>query len=157
MDVKFINSFIRSTQRVFIETVNIPLNTGQPYVKEAKERIYKLFQLSAMIEIIGPEAGKIILSLSEPVGLAIASGLLGSPVNRHGARSYDAIRKLTTMIVGDATKDFPTDGPTSIAIPKIVRTEEVIYPTDWPVLAIPLDTTVGRLLLQIAMGLHRGS
>jgi CheY-specific phosphatase CheX len=51
LDVRYINPFIRSTRQVFVEIVNIPVTIGQAYAKLAQDRIHKLYQVSAMIDI----------------------------------------------------------------------------------------------------------
>lgn len=151
MDVRYINPFIRSIEQVFIEMVNIPVKIGSPYLKTIHERIHKLFQVSAIIELKGSASGKVVVSLSEPVGLAIASALLNTQIKSINDDCRDAIGELTNMIVGSAKKDIPSDRPITVTVPKVVASEDVTYPSDLPVLIIPIDTSAGRLILQVAL------
>jgi chemotaxis protein CheX len=151
MDVKIINPFILSTKKVFEDMVHISLSAGKPFLKPASQRFHKLYRLSAVIGLEGSTRGLLIMSMSEPVSLAISSGLIGAPLTNINADAYDAIAELINMIAGGAKKDLASEKPISLTIPKIMLTENVQYPAAQPVLIIPFETSAGKLILQVSM------
>ena len=157
MDVNIINPFIRSTKQIFADMVHISLSAGKPYLKPPAERVHKLYQLSAIIGFSGSMQGQVILSMSEPVCLAISSALLAMPIHKVNAECYDAIAELINMIAGGAKKDIAPSTPISLTIPKIMLSENVRYLRDLPVLIIPFDTSVGKMLLQVLMHKHQAA
>jgi chemotaxis protein CheX len=151
MDVNIINPFIASTKTIFSDMVHISLTAGKPYVKPVRERFHKLYRISTVIGMEGSCRGQLVLSMSEPVCLAISSGLLGEPITKVNADAYDAIAELANMIAGGAKKHMNSEKPITLTIPKIMLTENVTYLKGEPILIIPFDTSAGKLILQITM------
>ncbi len=150
MDVKLINPFLSSTRHAFAEMVHIPLSVGRPYLRSDDDRIYKLFQVSGVIDLSGPVTGKIAVSFSAPTSRAVAGAMLGSEVSELGEECYDAIRELTNVIAGGAKAMIASgDVPVSLGIPKAIPSQEMDYPAGQPVLIIPFDTPAGRMLMQV--------
>jgi chemotaxis protein CheX len=113
--------------------------------------MHRLYSLSAAIDLSGPVTGKIVLSMSEPVTLAIASGLLCETVKAIGEDCYDAIAEVTNMIAGGAKKEIASHEPICLSIPKVMPTRCITCPEQMPTLVIPFDTAMGRLVLQVSM------
>lgn len=151
MDVKYINPFIASTTQVFKDMVHVSIAVGKPYVLKPQDQSYKQYDLSAVIGFTGPATGMVVLSVSEAVILALASGLLGVRMTRLSDQCYDALAELTNMIAGGAKKDIVADPPITMTIPRVMRSELVSYPPKLPVLVIPFQTEAGDMALQVAM------
>jgi chemotaxis protein CheX len=151
MDVAIINPFVRSTKRVFADMVRISLSAGRPYLKPKNECFHKLYKLSAVIGLNGSARGQVVMSMSEQVCLAIASGLLATQLTKVNADCYDAIAELANMIAGGAKKEISAEKPITLTIPRIILTENVQYLRGVPILIIPFDTSAGKLILQVSM------
>jgi len=150
MDVKYINAFIRSTRQVFADMVRVPLTAGKAFAKPAALRLQSEYPLSAVIAFHGPAEGLVVLSVTEAVAISIATGLMGDPINKLGEDCDDAIAEVANMIAGGAKKEVSST-PVTITIPKVMRTDNVVYPAGMPVLILPFATPTGKLLIQVAM------
>jgi chemotaxis protein CheX len=151
MDVRYVNAFISSTRQVFAGMVKATLKVGKPYAKRPTDRLRDAQTLSAVIGMSGTVSGLIALSMSEPVSLALAAGFVGEPANKNNGDSYDAIAELANMIAGGAKKEFLGTAPVSLSIPKVMRGELVQFPRNIPLLVIPFETSVGNMLLHVAL------
>ena len=150
MDVRYINAFIRSTRQVFADMVRVPLTSGKAFAKPAALRIQNEYPLSAVIAFHGPAEGIVVLSVTEAVAISIATGLMGDPISKLGEDCDDAIAEVANMIAGGAKKEVSST-PVTITIPKVMRTDNVIYPAGMPVLILPFATPTGKLVIQVAM------
>lgn len=151
MDVRYINPFIASIKKVFSQMVRVDIKAGSPFLKTRTADIEKLYTLSSTIDLSGTVKGKIILSMSEPVTLAVASGILSEQVKSIGEDCFDAIAEVTNMIAGGAKKEIATGAPISLSIPKVMLTKCLVYPEFTPTLVIPFDTEMGRFVLQVSL------
>jgi chemotaxis protein CheX len=150
MNVAHINPFIRSTREVFDTMVHVPIQLGPPFLKDPETRTHKLFKVSASIGLTGAASGLVVLSFSENVALALASAMAGEPVKFLGPDAFDALAEIANMIAGAAKKDLP-GGLVSISVPTLLPTEDVVYPSDRPVISIPFDTPTGRFLIEVTL------
>lgn len=150
MNVAYVNPFIVATLNVFRSMVHVPIMLGRPYLKDRDDRLYKLYKLSATIGLSGAASGVVILSLPEPVALALASGLAGAPVTSLDTDCHDAVAEIVNMIAGGAKKDLP-GGQVTLGVPTLLYTGDVVYPDNCPVMAIPFDTSVGRFVIETAL------
>jgi chemotaxis protein CheX len=150
MNVSFINPFLIATRHVFDTMVHVPFTLGKPYLKQPTERMFKLYKVSAVIGCAGAVRGLLVLNLSEPVVMALVAGMTGVPVHRLDADCIDAIGELASMIAGGAKKDLP-GGHVHISTPAVRRTYQVVYPENMPVVCIPVDTGLGRFVIEVAM------
>lgn len=151
MDVRYINPFIASIKKVFSQMVRVDIKAGSPFLKNKTSDIEKLYTLSSTIDLSGTVKGKIILSMSEPVTLAVASGILSEQIKSIGEDCFDAIAEVTNMIAGGAKKEIATGSPISLSIPKVMLTKCLVYPELTPTLVIPFDTDMGRFVLQVSL------
>ncbi len=150
MDVAYINPFIASVRNVFETMIKVPFTLGKPYLKRGDERLYKLFRLSAVLEMSGDVTGVVVLNFTEGTALALVGGLTGTPPTAINADVIDAVGEIGNMVAGNARKDFPP-GEHKVSTPKVKRPYEVIYPTHAPVIMIPVDTGAGRCILEVGL------
>ncbi len=147
MDVRYINPFLISTKNVFSTMLNMPLQTGKPYIKD--DRLPR-YDITAIIGLSGMVNGTVAISLSENVALILAGALMGEQVTEIDDDSIDALGEIANMIVGGAKKDFPADD-NSISVPKVVLDRyKVAYPDGLPIISIPCDTGSGRLIIDVS-------
>lgn len=148
MNIAYINPFIIATRRVFDTMIRVPLKLGAVYVKPAGDRQSQLYKICATIEMDGAAVGLFVLNLSQRVALALASSLAGQPINQLDEDCFDALKEIANMIAGNAKKDLPC-GQVNLKSPSIVSITSITYPENMPIIAIPYDTTYGRLIMEI--------
>lgn len=151
MDVNWINPFITSIRHTFSGMVGTILTTGSPYVRDADDRVHRVYPISATIDLRGPVTGLVVISLAEVVCLRTAAKLLGKDVETVDADCRDALGELANMVVGGAKAKIATDRPINVGLPKIIQTEQAVYPKGLPILVIPFEAAMGRLIIQVSM------
>lgn len=151
VDVRFINPFIASTRTAFGTTANARLQLGTPFVKNPDEPLHRVYPISVVIDLTGTVSGKVVLSLSEPVSLTVASAMLGQRQTSVNADCRDAIGELANMVVGGAKGQLATGRPITVSLPKVMNTDAVAHVAGRPVLMIPFETATGRFVIQVSM------
>jgi CheY-specific phosphatase CheX len=148
-----INIFIEATGHVIKTMVHVPITLGKPRLRCDDDRLYKLYKVSATIELSGKIRGLFVLSLSAPVALALASGISGVTQTEINADSLDAVAEIANMIAGSAKQKLSSGagGPLSMTVPKLVNTGDVVYPQALPFIAIPFDCPSGRFLIEVGL------
>jgi chemotaxis protein CheX len=148
MDVRYINPFIVSCRAVFDQMIHVPLILGKPYLRQ---RTAPPVLVTVIIGCGGSISGFVVLRLSREVSLALASGLMGSPVTALDADTVDALGEIANMIAGNAKKDLP-GGLATLEIPTVLLGDpHSPYPPGVPVIAIPFKTTAGDFFIEVAI------
>ena len=148
MDVKYINPFLLAVKNVFDTMINIPFVLGKPLIKEDNVPLY---DISGIIGISGSVTGCIVINLSKSIALQMVTALVGEEVTELDADATDAIGEIANMIAGNAKKDFPGDN-NSISVPSVVvGKHKTAYPSGVPIIAIPCDTSAGRMVIEVAL------
>ena len=150
MNVAYVNPFITGTREVFDAMVKMPFQVGKPRLREPDERLHKLYSVSVVIGLSGAVSGVLVMSLAEPVALALATSLSDTPAQALDQDCFDALAEIANMIAGSAKKRLP-QGQISITVPTLLHTEDVIYPNGRPIIALPFDCPFGRFILEISM------
>jgi chemotaxis protein CheX len=149
MDVSYINPFLVAIRNVFDKMVHVPVALGKPYLKD---RSGPQFAVSASIDLAGAMVGRIAISFSQSAALALASGMAGKPLTGLDADCLDALGEIASMVTGDAKKDLPGDGLTTISVPSIVLgSHKVVYPQNSPILVVPCETPKGRFVVEVSI------
>jgi CheY-specific phosphatase CheX len=148
--VEYINPFFAATRQICGETLKIPVSTGKPRLCLVDERVWKLYQVSAVIHLNSAVEGVISLSFSEHVALALASALADTFFESLNADARDALGEVANLVVGTAKRNLPTELVT-ISPPQIVQTFEVQFPHGLPIIILPFEAAPGRFLMQLAM------
>ncbi len=148
MDIKYLNPFITSVQNVFDTMLNVPFKLGKPYIKEDKTPLY---EVSGLIGLSGIVKGMVVINLSKNIALQLSSALIGEEVTELDEDCTDAVGEIANMITGGAKKDFPGEH-NSISVPSVVLGKhKLVYPTGVPIIAVPCDTSAGRLVIELAL------
>jgi chemotaxis protein CheX len=151
MDVSYLNAFIKATRDVFATMVHVPLTFSKPRLKANDERLHKLYKVSAVISLAGPVAGQVVLTLSEDVAIALASGMSGEKLVALDDNCLDALAEIINMIAGNAKKELSSDA-VMLTIPRLARPQDVQHEKGAPVIVIPFDTPHGRFLIEVSVG-----
>jgi len=147
MNVAYINPFITATRTVFDTMIHVPLMLGRPHLRE---RIMPSAAVAACVKLTGAVTGTVVLYLPESVATSLASGFSGMICPNLDNDCTDALGEMTSMIAGNAKKDFPESG-ISISPPVVCNPTIVEYPPNTPIIVIPCTTTKGRLVLEVAL------
>jgi chemotaxis protein CheX len=148
--VQYINPFFAATKKICGEVIKVPVSAGPLRLRKADERIWKLFPVSAVINLGGAVKGIISLSFSESVAMALAEGLAQEKFPSFDDNARDALGEVTNLIVGSAKRDLP-GGLVTISTPKIVATHQVEVFAGIPSLLLPFESTPGRFVMNLAM------
>ena len=114
MDVAYINPFIAATRDVFGTMVKMPFSVGKPRLREASERLHKLYQVSVVIGLSGAVSGVLVLNLPEAVALSIAESLTEKTAKELNTDCMDALAEIANMIAGGAKNVCPKGRLTSL-------------------------------------------
>lgn len=148
MNAAYINAFINATRETIDTMVHVPVAFGKARLRAADERPHKFFKVSVVIGLSGNVTGHVVLNLSEPAALALASGLAGIILREMNDESFDALGEIANMISGAARR---TMAGVTVTVPAVKLTRDVVYRTDLPAIALPFDTPVGRFQLDVQM------
>lgn len=151
MDVAYINPFLAATSELFEKMIKVPLKLGRPALRKPEDRLYKLYRVSAVLELTGPVEGKIVLSFSQPVAFVLAGALAGQKFETIDAELLDAIAEIANMVVGGARSRLPGGSEIRISVPQVISTHLVSFPLDLPIMMIPFDTAAGRFIVETAI------
>jgi chemotaxis protein CheX len=148
MDVRYINPFLVAVQNVFNTMVKVPFKLGKPHLKD---EAIPLYEISGIIGLSGGVTGSVVISLSKQIACQLASALSGEAITELNDDCADAIGEIANMIAGNAKKDLPGEH-NCISIPSVVvGRHKVTYPRGVPIIAIPCETSAGRLAIDVAL------
>lgn len=150
ISVEYINPFVNAAQHVCATAMKLPIVAGKPRLVEEGERLWKLYQVSAMIVLSEAVKGVVLVSFSERVAIALASQLAETNFTEIDNDCMDALREISNLIVGTAKRDLPS-GLITISPPKIVETRQVVLPITHPTIILPFDISMGRFVVQVAL------
>ncbi len=146
-DVAYINPFIAAADGVFDTMIKSPLSLGKPRLLGDPSEVTRQFGVATQIALSGELDGVVLLSLSRPVALSLASGFAGAPFKELDADAMDALREIASIIVGRAREGLPKGGLT-MSLPKVMDRSAVHFGGDAPVLVIPFDSGAGRFVIE---------
>jgi chemotaxis protein CheX len=150
MNVAYINPFLAATTSVFKTMVKVPVLLGKPSLRDESQRLHKVFPLSAVIALSGAASGVVVMCLTGQVALAMASAFAGKAIAKMDDEVRDALGEIANMIAGGAKKNL-LGSLTTISTPRLMDTAEVEYPKNGPVISVPVDTGVGRFMIEVSL------
>jgi chemotaxis protein CheX len=150
MNVAYINPFLAATADLFSKMIKVPLTVGKPSLRRHDDRLFKLYRLSAVMDVSGHVEGRIVISFAQPVAFALAEALAGRKFGKIDEDLIDALAEIGNMVVGGARARLPRAKDIKIAVPEVLGTNQVQYPESMPVIVIPFDTATGRFIVEVA-------
>ena len=148
MDVQYINPFVTAVKKLFNTMIEVPFKLGNPSLKKGNIPTY---EISSIIGLSGTVTGCVVINLSKEIALQLVSALIGDEVTELDDDCTDAIGEIANMIAGNAKTDFPSEG-TTISVPSVViGKHKVSYPSGLPIIAIPIVTDKGELVIEVAL------
>jgi len=150
ISIAYINPFLTAAKKVCGISMNLPVMLGKPRLAEAGERLWKQYQISAVVHMANAVNGVVLVSFSDRVAIALASRFAGETIGAVNADCRDALGELANNIVGCAKAELPTELVT-ISTPKIIDTRDFELPAGKPVIILPFESSVGRFIVQVAI------
>ncbi|HNR63795.1 MAG TPA: chemotaxis protein CheX [Thermotogota bacterium] len=134
MDVRIINSILKSTVRVFTEAVNMKIEFEKPQI--AKE-LAKGYDLVTLVGFNGSLSGNLVYAFDMQVALNIVGKMMGMPYNQLDDLAMSAIGELANMISGNIATNMEQIGkPIDITPPSVILGKEIHVNVDGVILKI---------------------
>jgi chemotaxis protein CheX len=149
MNVAYINPFIAATTEVFATIVGC---TPVRETLRVKRQAQPEYEVSGVIGLSGKAMGTIVLSLSRPVAMGVASAMLQETLSTIGPEVVDAVGELTNMIAGRA-KTSLEELALSISLPSVIlgRNHLIEFPSNVPALCVPFGSPLGPLCIEVGL------
>lgn len=150
MDPAYITPFIASLQNVFQTMMQLPINVGDPSIKDSPAPQY---DISGIIGMSGDVVGNVVLSFPASTAQRLVQLFTGAEMKADHPDFADAIGELTNMISGNAKGMFTGKKKVQISCPSVVigKNHTVARMRDVPVVSIPCTCDCGDLVLEIAI------
>jgi len=134
MDVRIINSILKSAVRVFTEAVNMKIEFEKPQI--AKE-LAKGYDLVTLVGFNGSLSGNLVYAFDMQVALNIVGKMMGMPYNQLDDLAMSAIGELANMISGNIATNMEQIGkPIDITPPSVILGKEIHVNVDGVILKI---------------------
>ncbi|HOX66054.1 MAG TPA: chemotaxis protein CheX, partial [Thermotogota bacterium] len=118
MDVRIINSILKSTVKIFTEAVNMKIEFEKPQI--AKE-LAKGYDLVTLVGFNGSLSGNLVYAFDTQVALSVVQKMMGMPYNQLDELAMSAIGELANMISGNIATNMEQIGkPIDITPPSVI-------------------------------------
>lgn len=149
MDAGLIAPFVSSIQHVFSTMFQLPVDVGQPTIKEGSKCSH---DVSGIIGMSGEFTGTVVMSMPADTATSIVALFTGEPADADSADFADAIGEIINMVCGNAKAAFQRKN-VSISCPSVVvgAGHRVNSQSDIPCVLIPCNTDCGEVVLEVAI------
>ena len=148
MKTAYIKPFVDAVQTLFETMIPLPVKVGEPSLNQDAR---PFDDVCGVIDMDGEVEGRVVVSMSEPLALILASELLGDTISQLDEDCIDAVGEIANMIAGNAKTDFP-GGANAISVPQvIIGRDQVPYPAATPIINIPCETDQGLFHIDVAL------
>jgi chemotaxis protein CheX len=148
---EYINSFLNASKDILAQMAGISSEMGKIYVKDSP---FASQNVAIIIGLTGTIKGQVLINMSEPMALKIASNMMGGmPVAALDEIARSAISELGNMILGNAATLLYNLGVTmDITPPTLLVGEKISLSTaQIKTICIPLQTEMGTFEIDIAV------
>lgn len=152
ISVEFINPFISAVDKTFATMTNIPVHRSTPTLKVNPSTLYPV---SGIIGFSGIVVGTVVMTVSEPLAIKIASTLLMTDLKAVDGDVLDAIGEMTNVIAGNA-KARLEHYRLNLSLPNIIfgANTEIRFPESSQPITIPFETEYGPFAVEIGFTSH---
>ena len=149
MRVEYINPFISAVTNTFSMMAGCEVERGTPILKRNPLPAH---DISGVIGLSGKAIGAVVISLSKPLALKVASNMLMAEVSELDADVADAVGELTNMIAGSAKAEL-AEYQLEVSLPNVItgRDHEVHFPRNAEPLCVPFSSEWGELALEVGL------
>ena len=149
MDQSYIIPFVKSVQNVFETMLQLPVQIGQPEIKQSGESGH---DVSAIIGMSGDVEGSVVLSFPTATALRVVSIFTGTELQADHEDFADAVGELVNMVSGGAKAQF-TGKNVSISCPSVVvgQSHQVYGRKDVVSIYIPCSSDCGEFTVEVSI------
>jgi chemotaxis protein CheX len=150
MKAELVNTFIKA----FIIVSEMTLGERPTMTKTFKKTATSsLLDIAVVVGITGDIRGQVVINFSKETGMAIASKMMGGrPITELDNISNSALSEIGNMVMGTASTDLSQIGVTTdITPPNLIIGEHMSMTSKDKTLIVSLDTTLGKIMLEIAI------
>lgn len=146
MNVEYINPFIEASQSVMAMMTGKSPKLGRVYLRKSP---FQSDNIAVIVGLTGKIRGQVIISLSKPTALHVASMMMGGmPVPEFDEISKSAISELANMIMGNTATLLANRGiGIEITPPSLLMGDNLtITPSNMRTICVPLELDDGHLM-----------
>lgn len=149
MKAQFINPFIKASEYLFREYLELGLEVGKPYLNQQNDT---LNEVSGIIGLAGDTTGAVVLSFQRETAIKIITIFANHKYNFLSKEVLDGVGELVNIIAGNAKK-YLEDYRISISLPGVVTGKDynIHWPEEIPVIVIPFYSDIGNFTLNISL------
>ena len=149
MDQSYIIPFIKSVQNVFETMLQLPVQMGQPELKQPGEDGY---DVSAIIGMSGDVDGSVVLSYPTETAERVVAIFTGMELETNHEDFADAVGELVNMVSGGAKAQF-NGKHVSISCPSVVigQSHQVYGRKDVVAICIPCECDCGPFNVEVSI------
>lgn len=155
MDQSYIIPFIKSVQNVFETMLQLPVQMGQPELKQGGDSGH---DVSAIIGMSGDVEGSVVLSFPTETAERVVALFTGTELDAGHEDFADAVGELVNMVSGGAKAQFGGK-EVSISCPSVVvgQSHQVYGRKDVVAISIPCDCDCGLFNVEVSIRQNTGS
>ncbi len=154
MRVEYINPFVEAAFNVLKESLQADVQRGELYLKSTSVPV---LGVAAIIGLAGDVEGRVLLDMTRPTAIAIASGMLQSmemePITELNELGRATITELANMITGQAVTKLHDLGFAFDLTPPALFTGDnmEISNANVEALIVPMETPHGKIEINVAI------
>ena len=155
MDQSYIIPFVKSVQNVFETMLQLPVQIGQPELKQPGDSGH---DVSAIIGMSGDVEGSVVLSFPTATAERIVALFTGTEFAADHEDFADAVGELVNMVSGGAKAQFEGKEVT-ISCPSVVvgQSHQVYGRKDVIAICIPCESDCGEFNVEVSIRQSTGA
>lgn len=149
MKAQFINPFIKASEYLFREYLELIVDVGKPYLRQQSD---SLNEVSGIIGLAGDTTGAVVLSFHSDTAIKIITIFAKHKYNFLSNEVLDGVGELVNIIAGNAKK-YLEDYKIAISLPGVVtgKDYDIHWPENIPVIVIPFYCEIGNFTLNVSL------
>jgi chemotaxis protein CheX len=149
VDQSYIIPFVKSVQNVFETMLQLPVQIGQPELKQPGDSGH---DVSAIIGMSGDVDGSVVLSFPTATAERVVAIFTGTEIEAGHEDFADAVGELVNMVSGGAKAQF-SGKEVSISCPSVVigNSHQVFGRKDVVAICIPCESDCGEFNVEVSI------
>jgi chemotaxis protein CheX len=150
MNVQFLNPFVEAAVEVLQAETKQKMTRGPLLLEKGP---YKSDDITVVIGLVGHVEGTVFYSMSVSTAKALASRMLGEPVEAFDSLAQSGIAELGNVVTGRASVKLAEAGyESTISPPTVLEGFGTLISTlEFPRLVVPLEGECGKIVIHLAL------
>ncbi len=151
MEKKISNAIVAATKDIFNTMIMMDVKDGDPFPNGINAAI---FDYTGIIGFSGAATGALGVHFPKSMAAAIASAMLGTPIEETSQEVRDTVGELTNMIAGGLRNELSQFGiEFEISIPTVVEGEhhKTAMMIDGPRISVPFQVEKGSFIVEACL------